>query len=392
MSKERQDRVSRESPGELEQPVEESEAEEPGLPLTFYERLAVASVDEKLTLALEAASHSRFDEEDVFEVGSRLEEALDVAGRYAELEGVLDAWKERAPRVYGAEPAVRTWRVELALRLPGRDVGQALTTLARDTGDAELVLRLAEWCLYRGRLEEAWKGLVEAWPQVREDETIAEWTQVDYVSRAVLTSMDVALREAPDVAGARLGKWLSLFARAVPHWVEQALALRTGRESWKQPPGSLLQVTPAALFDEQRALVMALEPELRVRQGWPWGRTQLIYPELYHLLPGPLGQGGGGRRPKDVLLPDLGDLAHWAASFPEDRGLHPHVHAATALALRPWGEFLHRLGLVDDRELAEWWEAAWLALSPLPEQLAVGHDPALVEELHRYLRGGWPHG
>ena len=392
MSKERQDRVSREVAGGTEQPVEESEAEEPGLPLTFYERLAVASVDEKLTLALEAASHSGFDEEDVFEVGSRLEEALDAAGRYAELEGVLDAWKERAPRVYGAEPAVRTWRVELALRLPGRDVGQALATLARDTGDAELVLRLAEWCLYRGRLEEAWRGLVEAWPQVREDETIAEWTQVDYVSRAVLTSMDVALREAPDVAGERLGKWLSIFARAVPHWVEQALALRTGRESWKPPPGSLLQVAPAALFDEQRALVMALEPELRVRQGWPWGRTQLIYPELYHLLPGPLGQGVGGRRPKDLLLPDLGDLSHWAASFPEDRGLHPHVHAATALALRPWGEFLHRLGLVDDRELAEWWEAAWLALSPLPEQLAVGHDPALVEELHRYLRGGWPHG
>ncbi|HEX8823962.1 MAG TPA: hypothetical protein VF794_28850 [Archangium sp.] len=374
------------------QDVEGLEADEAGLPLTFYEGLQAASVDEKLTLALEAASHPRFDEEDVFEVGSRLEEALDAAGRYAEFEGVLDAWKERAPRVYGAEPAVRTWRVELALRLPGRDAAGALTTLARDTGDAELVLRLAEWCLYRGRLEEAWAGLREAWHQVREDETLAEWTRVDYVSRAVLTCMDVALREAPDVSGERLGERLSAFARAVPHWVEQALALRTGRESWKHPPGSLLQVSPAVLFDEQRALVMALEPELRMRQGWPWGRTQLIYPELYHLLPGPLGQGLGVRRPKELLLPDLGDLSHWASSFPEDRGLHPHVHAATALALRPWGEFLYRLGLVDDQELTEWWEGAWQALSPLPEQLVVGNDPALVEELHRYLRGGWPHG
>lgn len=394
MSEQRQDRVSREGPGELEQAVEESEGADPGLPLLFYERLASASVDEKLTLALEAASHPGFDEEDLFEVGSRLEQALEEAGRYAELEGVLDAWKERAPRVYGAEPAVRTWRVELALRLsgPGRDVGGALTTLARDTGDAELVLRLAEWCLYRGRIKEAWAGLLEAWPRVREDETLAEWTRVDYVSRAVLTSMDVALREAPDVSGARLGERLSAFARAVPHWVEQALALRTGRESWKEPPGSLLRVAPAALFDEQRALVMALEPELRIRQGWPWGRTQLIYPELYHLLPGPRGQGGGLKRPRELLLPDLGDLSHWASSFPEDRGLHPHVHAATALALRPWGEFLHRLGLVEDEELSVWWEGAWQALGPLPEQLAVGNDPALVEELHRYLRGGWPHG
>jgi hypothetical protein len=174
--------------------------------------------------------------------------------------------------------------------------------------------------------------------------------------------------------------------------VEQALALRTGREPWKEPPGSLLQVAPAAFFDEQRALVMALEPELRVRQGWPWGRTQLIYPELYHLLPGPVGQDGERKRPARLLLPDLGDLSHWAGSFPEDRGLHPHVHAATALALRPWGEFLHRLGLVEDEELSVWWEGAWQALGPLPEQLAVGNDPALVEELHRYLRGGWPHG
>jgi len=394
MSKQRQDRGAREGPGALEQAVEESEGEDVGLPLLFYERLASASVDEKLTLALEAASHPGFDEEDAFEVGSRLEQALEEAGRYAELEGVLDAWKERVPRVYGAEPAMRTWRVELALRLqgPGRDVGGALTTLARDTGDAELVLRLAEWCLYRGRIKEAWAGLLEAWPRVREDETLAEWTRVDYVSRAVLTSMDVALREAPDLSGVRLGERLSAFARAVPHWVEQALALRTGREPWKGSPGALLQVAPAALFDEQRALVMALEPELRVRQGWPWGRTQLIYPELYHLLPGPLGQGGRLKRPRELLLPDLGDLSHWASSFPEDRGLHPHVHAATALALRPWGEFLHRLGLVEDEELSVWWEGAWQALGPLPEQLAVGNDPALVEELHRYLRGGWPHG
>jgi hypothetical protein len=82
-------------PGESE---ERTGQEEAGLPLTFYERLQAASVDEKLVLAREAAGHPGFDEEDAFEVGSRVEEALNQAGRYAELEGLLDAWRERAPR------------------------------------------------------------------------------------------------------------------------------------------------------------------------------------------------------------------------------------------------------------------------------------------------------
>jgi hypothetical protein len=363
------------------------------LPLEFYERLEAAPLDEKLALALEAASHPGFDEEDVYEVGCRMEQALDAAGRYAEFEGLLDAWKQRAPRAHDAEPAVLTWRVELALRLPGRDVTGALTTLAQVLGDAELVLRLAEWCLYRGRLDEARAGLLEAWPQVRESEELAEWTRVDYVSRAVLTCMDVALRETPDLSPERLREALSPFARAVPHWVEQALALRTGREPWRPLPArALLALAPGALFDEQRALVLALEPELRMRQGWPWGRTQLVFPELFHLLPGPLGQGGRVSSAGDLLLPGLGDLEHWVASLPEERSLHPHVHAATALALRPWGEFLHRLGLVEAAELASWWERAWGLLASLPEQFTVANDPVLLEEVRRCFSGGWPHG
>ncbi|REG14294.1 hypothetical protein ATI61_12713 [Archangium gephyra] len=367
--------------------------EEAGLPLTFYERLHAASVDEKLVLAREAAGHPGFDEEDAFEVGSHVEEALNQAGRYAELEALLEAWKERAPRVYEAEPAVRTWRVELALRLPGRDVKAALVSLARRTGDAALVSRLAEWCLYRGRLHEARAGLLEAWPQVREDETLAEWTRVDYVTRAVLTCMDAGLREEPGLSLERLNEQLSLFDRAVPHWVAQGLELRTGRRPWARREGhSLLGLPPEAFFDEQRALVMTFETELRVRQGWPWGRTQLLYPELFHLLPGPLGHGGVVERPLHLLLPVLTDLEHWVRGLGEERALHPHVHAATALALRPWGEYLHRLGLVEDGELAQWWERAWELLSALPEQLAAANDPLLVEEAHRFLRGGWPHG
>src|SRR6187401_2183613 len=118
---ERQERAWRARP-------EEEEAA--GLPPGFYARWDEATVDEKLRLAREAASCPGLDEEDAFEVGSRLEQALEEAGRYAELELVLDEWKERAARVHEAEPAVATWRVELALRLPGRDVKGALVSLA----------------------------------------------------------------------------------------------------------------------------------------------------------------------------------------------------------------------------------------------------------------------
>src|SRR6218665_2264742 len=114
-----------------------------GLPLSFYERWESSTVDEKLVLAREAASHPGFDEEDAFEVGSRLEESLEAVGRFAELESVLDVWKQRAPRVHDAEPAVRTWRVELALRLPGGDVKGGLVSLGRRTGGCAPVTPLA---------------------------------------------------------------------------------------------------------------------------------------------------------------------------------------------------------------------------------------------------------
>jgi hypothetical protein len=393
MSNERQDKApGQQLPGGLEKRTGQ-EQEAAGLPLTFYERLEAASVDEKLVMAREAAGHPGFDEEDAFEVGSRVEQALDDAGRYSEFEDLLDSWRARAPRVHDAEPAVRTWRVELALRLPGRDLKGALVSLARQTGDAALVSRLAEWCLYRGRLDEARAGLLEAWPRVREDEALAEWTRVDYVTRSVLTCMDAALREAPDLSLEQLNEQLSLFDRAVPHWVGQGLALRTGRQPWVRREGQeLLDMPPEEFFDEQRGLVMTFETELRVRQGWPWGRTQLLFPELFHLLPGPFGHNGVVKRALHLLLPVLSDLEHWVRGMAEERALHPHVHAAMALALRPWGEYLHRLGLVDDGELAEWWERAWAMLSALPEQFAALNDPLLAQEVHRAFRGTWPHG
>jgi hypothetical protein len=372
--------------------TQEREQAPEGLPSSFYARFESATLDERLTLACEAARHPGFDEEDAFEVGSRLEEVLEAHGRHAELEAVLDAWREAAPRVHDAEPAVRTWRVELALRRPGGDVRGALEALARSTGDAPLVTRLAEWCLYRGRVEAADAGLVEAWPRVREDESLAEWTRVDYVTRAVLTRMDAGLRGDPLLSEAALSALLVPFDRAVPHWAGEALGLRTGRTPW----GARLSGEPLArpserFFDAQRALVMAFEPELRLRQGWPWGRTQLLFPELFHLLPGPLDAGGPGARPGRVLLPSWTDLEQWVRTQSEERALHPHVHAAVALALRPWGEYLCGLGLVDAEEWAEWWAAAWSVLVLLPEQFSLAGDPQLVREVYQFFQGG-PHG
>ncbi|MBM7112853.1 hypothetical protein [Archangium primigenium] len=360
-----------------------------GLPLSFYARWDASTVDEKLALAREAASHPGFDAEDAFEVGGRLEEALEEAGRHAELEAVLDEWRRRAPRVHDAEPAVYTWRVELALRRPGGDVKGALVALARRTGDCALVTRLAEWCLYRGRVEEAWAGLREAWPRVREDESLPEWTRVDYVTRAVLTGMDAALFREPALGEPVLASLLAPFERAVPHWLGEALALRTGREAWRRRSGHEVLALPVERFiDAQRALVMSFEPELRLRQGWPWGRTQLLFPELFHLLPGPYGEGGRDPRPEHVLLPVLRDLEQWVWGQAEERALHPHVHAALTLSLRPWGEYLCGLGLLGAEAWADWWAAAWEVLAVLPEQFATAGDGPLVDEVHRFFRGG----
>lgn len=362
---------------------------ESGLPWSFYRALDAASVDEKLRLAREAADHPGFDAEDAYEVGSRVEGALEESGRYAELEGLLDAWRERVPRVHDAEPAVRTWRVELALRTPGRDVRGPLVALAAQTGDCGLVMRLAEWCLYRGHLEAAEAGLLEAWPQVREDAGLAEWTRVDYVTRTVLTRMDLALHRSPELSSEDLLQALAPFARAVPHWTARALPLRTGRERWtRRSLPEVLGLSLEGFFDEQRAMVLAFEPALRRHQGWPWGRTQLLFPELFHLLPGPFGHAGEVSRPWHLLLPTQRDLEQWVLGIPEERILHPHVHAATALALRPWGEYLHGLGWVDDSELDLWWEGAWDVLSALPEQFSASTDPLLLEDMRRGLAGG----
>jgi hypothetical protein len=365
-----------------------------GLASSFYERLEGAPLEEKLLLAREAAGQPGFDTEDAFELGLRLVDALEEAGRYAELEGVLDCWKERAPEVHDGEPTVLTWRVELALRLPGRDVAGPLLLLARKVRSSGLVRRLAEWCLYRGRVREAYTGLLAAWVMARAQGDLFEGALEEYLARLLLTALDGALEESPGLPRERLRERLESLAEQEvlePRWVEQAVSLRTGREAWSGTPGALAALPTEELVVEQQALVMALEPELRARHGWPRGRTQLIHPVLLELLPGHPDETGRARssapRPSALLLPEPRVLARWVEDFSDDRYFHPHAHAATALALRPWGGFLHRLGLLDAGECAAWHTRVSRVLEPLAEQFAKVDDPALAAELREALKG-----
>lgn len=348
---------------------------------------AAASLDEKLVRAREVARRPGFDAEAALEVGRQLEAELEAAGRYSEFEELLEAWGN-----VGA--VTHAWRVELALRLPGRDLKGALTTLAGTTREPDEVLRLAEWCLYRGRLAQAEAGLLAAWPWVRGDDALPVWKKEAYVARCALAGMDAALGEKPDLSREALRERLAPFARATPSWVDMALALRTGREPWTRlSPEEVLGLEPEDFAHAQLALLFSLEPELRLRQGWPWGRTQLAFPELLRLLPTPAGHASMVLRPMHLLLPEPRVVEHWGLELAQAATPRPHVHAATAFALRPWGESLHRLGLVGDRELAGWWEAVWGRLQSLPAQLAAtSKDPLLVEEAHRFIRGGSPHG
>ncbi len=364
-----------------------------GLATSFYERLEAAPLDEKLSLAREAAGQPGFDTEDAFEVGLHLVDALEEAGRYAELEGVLDAWKERAPEVHDSEPTVLTWRVELALRLPGRDVAGPLLLLARKVPSSGLVRRLAEWCLYRGRVREAYTGLLAAWVKARAQGDLFEGALEEYLARLLLTALDGMLEESPGLPRERLRERLESLAEhevLEPRWVEQAVSLRTGREAWRGTPAALAALSTEELVVEQQALVMALEPELRVRHGWPRGRTQLVQPVLLELLPGHPDERGrvlsSPPRPSALLLPEPRVLARWAEDFSDDRDFHPHAHAATALALRPWGDFLHRLGLLDAEERDAWHARVPRLLAPLVEHFARVDDPALAGELREALR------
>jgi hypothetical protein len=365
-----------------------------GLAPSFYERLEAAPLEEKLSLAREAAGQPGFDTEDAFELGMRLVDALEAAGRYAELEGVLDRWKELAPQVHDSEPTVLTWRVELALRLPERDVAGPLLLLARKVRSSGLVRRLAEWCLYRGRVREAYTGLLAAWVKARAQGDLFEGALEEYLARLLLTALDLALEEAPGLPRERLRERLESLAEQEvlePRWVEQAVSLRTGREAWSGLPGALAALSTEELLVEQQALVMALEPELRVRHGWPRGRTQLVQPVLLELLPGHPEEAGRvlafPPRPSALLLPETRVLARWVEDFSDDRYFHPHAHAATALALRPWGDFLHRLGLLDAGERAAWHARVSRLLGSLVEQFAKVDDPALADELREALGG-----
>jgi hypothetical protein len=321
-----------------------------------------------------------------------LRSALREAGRGTELEGVLAAWEAKAARVYRAEPALLGWRVECALERPGADVHGALLGLAAWRGHLVPLLKLAEWCLYRGHVHAALAGLTTAWPGVRDSTRLFGWDVEDFAQRAVFTTLDAVLSSEPAAGEPGLLEQLAPFGPLTPGWLDRALAYRAGEWSWKGTPELWARLPPEQFLFEQQALVMAFERELRERHGWPLGRTQLLHPWMLVLLPDLPRQGApvdpGAREPAALLLPTEWVMQEWARPGSDSRYRHPHAEAAVAAALLPWGSFLRELGLIHERAHASWRVRVTRALARLPEQFAFADDPALALEVRQALRGG----
>lgn len=381
-----------------EEQLEETRREHPiprhrgGLPRAFHERFMAAPLELRLELAREAAADPRFDAEDALELGGRLRGLLREAGRGAELEAVLATWEAHAPHVYRAEPALLGWRVECVLQRSGADAQGALLGLAAWRGHIVPLLKLAEWCLYRGQVGAALAGLTAAWPGVRDSPWLFRWDVEDFAQRAVFTVLDAALLRGPPPGRGWLRGQLEPFGPLAPGWLESAEAWRAGTLAWSGEPGSWTQRSPEQLHLEQQGLLMAFERELRTRHGWPLGRTQLLHPWLLLLLP-ELPRGGRAppeppREPAALLLPTEGVLREWARPGSDSRYRHPHAEAAVAAALLPWGHFLRQLGLIGAEAHADWRVRVTRALARLPQQFSLADDPALEQEVRQALRGG----
>jgi len=372
-------------------PSPQAGAEE-GLPRSFHESFGAAPLELRLALAREVAADPRFDAEDALELGRKLRGLLRAEGRGAELEAVLATWEAQAPHVYRAEPAVLGWRVECALGRPGADVQGALLGLAAWRGHLVPLLKLAEWCLYRGQVGAALAGLSTAWPGVRDSPRLFGWDVEDFAHRAVLTVLDAALLREPAPGEDWLHEQLEPFGPLAPGWLERAQSYRSGVWTWSGEPERWAQLSPDQLLFEQQGLVMAFERELRTRHGWPLGRTQLLHPGLMALLPEvPRGVHAAqepARPPAALLLPAEWVLREWARPGSDSRYRHPHAEAAVAAALLPWGHFLRRLGLIGAQAHASWRVRVTRTLGRLPEQFSCADDPALGQEVLNALRGG----
>jgi hypothetical protein len=363
-----------------------------GLPRSFRESFMAAPLDLQLRLAREAAADPRFDSEEALELGRVVRRLLREVGRGAELEAVLATWEARAPHIYSAEPALLGWRVECVLQRPGADARGALLGLAAWRGHIVPLLKLAEWCLYRGQVGAALAGLTAAWPGVRDSPSLFLWDVEDFAQRAVFTALDAALlRELPPGKD-WLREQLESFGPLAPGWLEYAEARRAGTLAWSGEPRSWIQLSVEQLHLEQQGLLMAFERELRTRHGWPLGRTQLLHPWLLLLLP-EVPRGGRAlpeplREPAALLLPSEWVLGEWARPGSDSRYRHPHAEAAVAAALLPWGHFLRQLGLISQEAHVAWRARVKRALARLPEQFSLADDPALEEEVRQALRGG----
>lgn len=366
-----------------------------GLGEAFFQRFQAAPLEEKLALAREAATLPGFNGREAVRLGHPLRRELKAQGRLLELGGVLEAWEAQQPRVLEEAPWALGWRVELALRRPGAEVGEPLRRLAKEPGEyLEPLLPLVEWSLYRGHVAEAAAALEELFSRIGGYEYLMEGAWKELSTRALLVVRDVAWLEPPERNQAVFLEWAErLFGRRLPVWVlpwqEQGLLPWSPVAAWEGTAEQFIQWSEGELNAQQLRLVHALEQTLWGREGWGPGRTQLLHPTLPFLLREAArvewGSAKHWRRPARLLLPGERVLAVWEQAL-EEQWWREHCSAATALALRPWGEFLLQRGLVNEGELAEWLGRLRPSLAPLVEWLEhEAEDPELAGEVRRAL-------
>jgi hypothetical protein len=364
-----------------------------GLGDAFFTRFHAVPLEQKLTLAREAAGLPGFHGCDVLNIGHPLRQELKEQGRLLELGGVLEAWEARQPRALDEAPEALAWRVELALRQPGADVARTLLRLSRAPGECAVpLLSMVEWSLYRGHLLEVAQALEEVWLRSPGPTPLSGVAKGHFLLRTMLVARDMTGLVGGEGAQAAFLEQVGRLLRdeglkRLPELQVLGLLPWSPAGLWEGTAEQFVRLREEELKEQQSKLVGAFEQTLWGREGWLPGRTQLLHPRLALLVARQTQERltRGEQRPARLLLPDERVLARWAEALGEGR-VRQHGSAATALALRPWGEFLLQRGLVNEEELAEWLGRLRPALAPLVNWLEQkAEDPELAGEVRRAI-------
>jgi hypothetical protein len=339
----------------------DAEAGEPGLEPLYYERFASASPQEQWVLAQQAVHEPGFRGADAFRLGTVLWERMQSPEEQQAFAALLDEWEATAPSLREEEPMMLLWRVALVMDTPGSELTEPLLRLAGQyPGQVHPLLSLLEWSLYEGRLAVAEQACRSVWPQLKATAGHSEaWSELRL--RALLVVRDLEWQRQPvpsrEQLRERLERWVAEPLTEDEVW--PGLLLHRRAERWHAAGEVVARADERAFTELLRDLLGAFEQYLREQHGWPWGRTQLIYPWFTRLLSSASSEHAFEARRKRRAAPRLLPAEHALLAWSNNPGLegsllHPHLYLATARALEPWGLFLHRLALLNDEELHAW--------------------------------------